>query len=132
MEYVLSLLLAFVVCLSVNAQTWPAASRSGKFSVRSASTITAVTKPTAAPVDDTSANLDVLLTASSNTLMNVDTYLDNGSGGIGLKVSGTTVTAKATPQVVHVNVPLNVQWVKVSGTVAITNTTVSATIIQSK
>jgi hypothetical protein len=105
---------------------------SGNFSVRSASQINSGTTPAAVPLRDTSAYLDVLVTsANGDTGLTLLQYLDN-NGSVGLLVSSTTVTASSTPKTVRIAAPQNFQWLKVSSTVAITNTLASATLIQSK
>lgn len=128
MKLFYSLALVGALLASVaNAQTWPAATRSSKFSVRSAPAITSVTTAVATGVDDTTANLDVLLTATTPTSLNLIAKLDNG-----LIVSTSGVPADTTPRTYRFTAPLNYQIITVSVTTALANNTVSASLINSK
>lgn len=76
-------------------------------------------------LEDTSAALDVLLTASAAISVTVIEKLPNS-----LIVSSTQVAADTTPGTYHFAAPLNFTAIVASPTTALTTQTLSATIIR--
>jgi hypothetical protein len=116
-----------LLAASANVQVWPKPTTSGNFSARSAPTINSSTAITPAPVRDTSAALDVLVTASAPTSMTLVQKLDNG-----LIVSASSVPVDTAPRTYRFVAPLGFQSIAISSTTSFTTVIASATIIQSK